>query len=97
MGNNFEQLYIKRISHAAYFRLLLPVIINTDRILYLDGDTMVFKDLGEMYQIDFKDNYVLGILDYITYGIDYLGIQSKKYINSGLITVKFMKLKMIQL
>ena len=93
MGNIFEKLYIKRISHATYFRLLLPVIVNTDRILYLDGDTIVFKDLGEMYQIDFEDNYVLGILDYLTYGIDYLGIQSKKYINAGVILLNLEKIR----
>ena len=72
---------------------MLPIICSVDRILYLDADTLVFKDLGEMYQIDFNGNYILGMLDYLYYGIDYLGINSEKYINAGVILLNLEKIR----
>ena len=64
MGNNFITLNNKRFSQAALFRLLSPIIFDIDRMIYLDGDTLVFKDLNEMHKIKFNDNYILGILDF---------------------------------
>jgi lipopolysaccharide biosynthesis glycosyltransferase len=85
MGNNFMNYNNPKLSQAAYYRLLSPIIFDLNRIIYLDGDTLTFKDLNEMYQIELKDNYVYGILDFFAYGIDYLGIKSEKYINDGVI------------
>ena len=85
MTNNFINLNNKRFTQATYYRILIPILTNIDRILYLDADTLVLKDLTEMYEVEFNDNYVLGTLDYLTSGIDYLGIKSKKYINAGVL------------
>ena len=64
MGNNFIALNNKRFSQSTFFRLLSPIIFDIDRMIYLDGDTLVFKDLNEMHKIKFNDNYILGILDF---------------------------------
>ena len=93
MGKNFIQRDNKRFSQCTFYRLLLPIICSSDRILYLDADTLVFKDLNEMYQIDFNENYILGMLDYLYYGIDYLGINSEKYINAGVILLNLEKIR----
>ena len=93
MGNNFMNLYHNRISQAAYYRLLTPIIIDVDRIIYLDGDTLILKDLNEMYEVKLNDNYVLGNLDFQSNGIDYLGIKSKKYINSGVLLLNLEKIR----
>ena len=44
-------------SKEAYFRLLIPKFLpkNVDRCLYLDGDTIVYKDLSVFYNSDFKN------------------------------------------
>ena len=93
MGNNFNNRNNAMYSQTTYYRLLLPIILDIDRILYLDGDTLIYKDLDEMYHIDFNDNYVLGVLDYFSYGIDYLGINSKIYINAGVILLNLDKIR----
>ena len=93
MGNTFLSHNIDRISQATYYRILSPVMFDIDRIIYLDGDTLTLKDLQEMYNIELNDNYVLGILDFFTYGIDYLGIKSKKYINAGVIILNLRKIR----
>ena len=50
-----------RNSQAIYYKLIFP-IINPElkRILYLDGDTLIFKDLYDLYNLPFNDKYILG-------------------------------------
>lgn len=93
MTNNFMNLNNKRFTQATYYRILIPILTNIDRILYLDADTLVLKDLTEMYEVEFNDNYVLGTLDYLTSGIDNLGIKSKKYINAGVLLLNLEKIR----
>jgi hypothetical protein len=81
MSNLFMNRYNGRFSQATYYRILSPAIIDVDRIIYLDADTLVLKDLSDMYNTELNDNYVLGTLDYIAHGIDSLGIKSEKVIN----------------
>ena len=45
MGNTFINLEKTRITQVTFYRLLLPILINIERILYLDGDTLAFKDI----------------------------------------------------
>ena len=93
MGNTFINLEKTRITQVTFYRLLLPILINIERILYLDGDTLTFKDLKEMYNLDFNDTYILGTLDYLSNGVDYLELKSEKYINTGVILMNLEKLR----
>ena len=38
-----------------------------------------------MYNLQLRDNYVLGILDLLTHGVDYLCLKPEKYINAGVL------------
>lgn len=50
----------RKNSTAIYFKLLIPLLIpNIKRIIHLDGDTIVFKDLWELFNLPFEDNYIL--------------------------------------
>ena len=93
MGNLFYNRKNSRYSEAAYYRLVTPVFINADRLIHLDGDTLTFSDLNEMYNLDFNDNYILGIYDILADGVDYLGLRSEIYINSGTILLNLKKLR----
>ncbi|GHW02980.1 hypothetical protein AGMMS50249_7660 [candidate division SR1 bacterium] len=58
----------------------------TDRILYLDCDTMVLKDLKQFYNTDFGDASIVGAKD--CPATDYerkLHLKLKTYINSGVL------------
>ena len=83
MGDAFKKFKHQKYSQVAYYRLISPIFIPLDRIIYLDSDVLIFNDLYEMYQTPFEDNYVLGFLDIFSEGVDYLGLKSEKYINSG--------------
>ncbi len=52
----------KRYPSIIYYRLVaanyLP--IDLDRILYLDPDIIVLKDLSELYNMEFNDKYFIG-------------------------------------
>lgn len=63
MGNAFIKFKYQKYAQVTYYRLLSPIFIPLDRIIYLDSDVLIFKDLYEMYQISFDNNYVLGFLD----------------------------------
>ena len=93
MGKNFMDKIDPRLSQSTYYRILTPLFIDVERIIYLDGDTLAFKDLKDMYQTEFNDNYVLGFLDFITHGMDYLGIKSEKYINAGVTLFNLEKIR----
>ena len=82
---------------AAYYRLRLPSMLGQyGKCIYLDGDTIVNKDLSELYNIDLEDNYVGGIRDF---GMNSerakdFGMKSvDKYINSGVLLMNLKKLR----
>ena len=58
--NIFENLRKWRGSYAIYYKLLIPLLFpDIKRMIHLDGDTLVFKDLWEMFNLPFKNNYLL--------------------------------------
>ena len=59
MGNNFMNRKNTHYSQATYYRLIISYIVNTDRIIHLDGDTLVFSDLAEMYNLNFNDIIII--------------------------------------
>ena len=93
MSNIFIQFKHQRLSQVTYYRLLLPLMIPSDRIIYLDNDILVFKDLLELYQTSFNGNYVLGSLDMTSNSLDYLGIKSDRYINAGVLLINLDKIR----
>ena len=93
MGNHFLKNKSLYLSQATFYRLLSPLLIDSDRIIYLDGDTLIFSDLYEMYNLDFNDNYVLGFYDILSDGLDYLGLKSNIYINAGVLLFNLKKMK----
>ena len=93
MGNIFLNRKDKRYSQSTYYRILAPLFTNSDRIIHLDGETLTFSDLSEMYNLDFNDNYVLGFYDVLSHGVDYLGLKSNIYINAGVTLFNLKKIK----
>lgn len=46
----------KEISLTHYIYLLAPLVLDVDKVIYLDTDMIVNTDLAEVYNIDIKDN-----------------------------------------
>ena len=76
------------ITTAAYYRLSLSDLIpNLDKIIWLDGDTVVFGDLKEMYDIDMKGFYYRGFLDNLPNGINHITLDNDHVICSGVMLI----------
>ena len=73
-------------TETVYYKILLPLIFyNLERIIYLDSDTLIFKDLYEMYNLPFNGNYVLGYPFHDSHKIDKFVKRAIYYINGGVI------------
>lgn len=54
-----------RISRADLFKFLMPSLFKDyDKILYIDGDTLIKGDLLELYNTDIKKYYLGAVLKY---------------------------------
>ena len=83
----------KRISFAAYYRLVAPEVLDSsiDRYIYFDADIIIERDLFELWNTDLKGNIIGAIHDifairdkyYVTHNIDHQHL----YFNSGVLLV----------
>lgn len=66
MQDKFKNVYAsEQWTTPTYYRLLAPSYFpNCERVLYIDGDTIVTKDLQDLYNTDISDYYVAGCNDY---------------------------------
>lgn len=64
-AEKYEGLFVDRhLSIATYWRFLLPDILPTvSKILYIDTDIIVNKDLAELFSTNLDGNYVAGCVD----------------------------------
>jgi lipopolysaccharide biosynthesis glycosyltransferase len=46
-------------SHMAYCRILLPHLLGVSRLIYLDCDVLVFRDLSQLFDFDLPDGKVV--------------------------------------
>ncbi len=46
-------------SHMTYCRILLPHLLNVPRLVYLDCDVLVFRDLSELFNLELSPGKVL--------------------------------------
>lgn len=58
------------------------------KVIYLDADTIVARDIKELYDIDLGDNELAGSLDY--YGKWFLGA---RYINAGVLLLNLDRIR----
>jgi lipopolysaccharide biosynthesis glycosyltransferase len=53
-----------RLRVSTYYRLLIGEILKEyDKIIYLDCDLILNKDIALLYETDIKDNYLAAVLD----------------------------------
>jgi len=89
-----------RFTKYTLYRLILPELINEDKILYIDSDTIVNNNLLELYNIQMRQNLIAGVED--------IGLQkshksniglskNSKYINAGICLMNLKKIKQLKL
>lgn len=83
-------------SNFCFAKLLISELTNEDKVIYLDMDTIVKKDLSLLWEFDFNDNYALGVKDYGVldennhYGKLHINC---KYINTGVLVLNLRKIR----
>ena len=94
MHTDFNGVIEGRLDISAYYRLKLPIFLpNINRIIHIDSDTLILKDLMELYTLNFNGKYILGRLDILVDELDSLGIQTNTYINSGILLIDLYNLR----
>ena len=63
MGNHFIKHKNTGWSESYFYQILTSFLINAERLIHLVGDTLIFKDLYEMYNLNLNDNYILGLYE----------------------------------
>ncbi len=79
-----------------YYRLLIPNYILENKIIYLDSDIIVLKDISKLYKINFDNKYILAVKDlYINkHRKEHLNkINLLKYFNAGVLVLNLKKIK----
>lgn len=85
-----------RFTKYTLYRLALPDLIQEDRVLYLDSDTLVLGDISPLFNLDLGNNWIAGAIDT---GIKVphkvrLGIGSKgTYVNAGVLLISMDKVR----
>ena len=83
-------------SKTTYFRLFIADMFpQYDKVIYIDSDTVVKKDVSELFDTDLKDNYVGAVSErvmtetdvYGTYVEECLGIDRYAYFNAGVLLI----------
>ncbi len=91
--NAFE---IRGITTAAYYRLLIPVLIpEYDKVIYSDADIIFRMDLSDLYQTDLSEHYIAATRDLglnlsddgKTYIQQIEGLVEGRYLQSGFIVL----------
>jgi lipopolysaccharide biosynthesis glycosyltransferase len=84
----------KRYPLATYYRLLLAKLIpKVNKIIYLDGDTLVFTDLTQMINLKMNKNIILGFVDDSYKKAKKFGIKTYKYITCGVLLIDLKKMR----
>lgn len=92
---------LHRFTVGTMFRLMLPEILpNLDKIIYLDADLFVNRDIKELWDVDIREYCLAGVIDE---GVDihnyprilnkYPKIKKESYFNAGVLYINLKKLR----
>lgn len=86
---------IARISEAACIKFQLAELLPAlERVLYLDGDTIVQTDLSELFNVNIEDVYAAAVRDPTVENVN-TSVTDKleKYFNSGMLLLNLRKIR----
>ena len=80
------------ITLPTYYRLILSELLpDVDKIIYLDCDTVVNTSLKDLFETDFSDNIIAGVLDArVKHKSKW---KNSKYINAGMVVFDLEKIR----
>ena len=86
-GRSSLNRHVTGADNAKFF--ISSFLKNVDKVLYLDSDTIILKDLSELYNTNLDDNYVGAVDDWQT---GWYENKSKRYFNNGVMLLNLKKI-----
>ena len=84
----------KQKTYCHYYKLFIPILFPyLEKILYLDSDTLIFRDISELFFVDFNHNYILGSQATDKNIKKKFKINVKVYINVGVLLFNIKKIR----
>ena len=89
-------------TKAIYYRIFIPSLFpNYDKIIYVDCDIVLLKDISELYNVELGDNIIGAVHEEAMTSYDCFGIYSEEfldvprldYFNSGLLVINTKQYK----
>ena len=82
-------------TNFCFARLALPYLVEEEKILYMDTDAIVLKDISNVWRLNIDDYYVAGCKDYgVLTDNTYQRLSiTGKYVNSGFILLNLKKIR----
>ena len=100
MGGKLDHIDVnEKYTEAAYYRLLLPdILVEYDKILYIDCDMIIRQNLADLYrETVLQDDYLAGVAEATLVSqhvhLDSLGLAYGRYINSGFLLMNLRKMR----
>lgn len=95
MKNRYKDAYDKgHITTPTYYRLSLSSLLpDLNKIIWLDGDTLIFEDLTDMLNLNMDGLYYRGFLDVNVHGTRAFGVVDDHYICAGVMLINLEKLR----
>lgn len=89
------------VSDAALFKMDLPQILEgEDKVLYIDGDTLIQGSLKDLYETDVEKVYVAAVeepfdkkVEGFSSFCDRIGLKRGSYFNSGVMLLNLAKMR----
>lgn len=90
---------IRGISAATYYRLRIPwILAKYDKVIYIDGDTIIKGNVKDLYDIEIGEALVAGFpiaahanLDQVKKWYGHTECEAEDYINAGVLVVNSRK------
>ena len=96
----FDEIsFSEHVGKMSFVRLLLPEFIkNEKKVIFIDCDTLVLGDIGELYKIDLNNNFFGAVEDVNKFEFGYnlnfdYYTNGYVYVNAGVLLVDIYKLK----
>ena len=102
--NNIKKNYIKDsnpnidtpYTDYAFCKIILPDVVKEDKVIYLDMDTVVTKDVSRLWNWDLGNNIVAGCLDNVKRSAYFNTLEignDGKYINTGVMLMDLKRMR----